>query len=419
MRISIFTPTHNIKYLPRLAASLARQTFKDFEWVLVINGKNPPALQDVIDACTPHVKPSQLKIVSYPISGLEIAIGALKLFACQQCDGEILAEVDHDDELTPDCMDELDKAFVPGVDFVYSNFANVREDGQPMRYNEGYGWRYRPFFLDGKEYEEVLSFPPDPASCGFIWYAGNHIRAWTKAHYFAIGGHNPSMDILDDHDLICRSYIAGNMVHLDKCLYLYHVHELNTCYGQKNSRIQVETVDLYRKYIFDMAEKWSDSKSLMKVDLCGGIDRFKNWTSIDIRNGDINCDLNGTWELPDNSVGVIRAYNAIEHLKDPKHTMEEIWRVLAPNGYFLSVTPSTDSRAAWQDPTHVSFWNSNSFFYWTRPSHARYLDTTARFKPILIENIQPSEFDKIHNITFVRADLQKYTGDRMAGPLYF
>jgi glycosyltransferase involved in cell wall biosynthesis len=408
MRFSIFTPTHSDKYLDRLAASLERQTFKDFEWVLVPNGKNPP-------------KPSypNLNIKVVPFINREVnSIGFLKLFACMQASGEILVEVDHDDELTPDCLEELNKAFDSETDFAYSNFCNVREDGLPMRYDEGHGWQYRPFTLDGKTYEEVLSFKPDPASVGYIWYCGNHIRAWRKSHYFSIGGHNPTLDVLDDHDLICRSYIYGNMKHLDKCLYLYHVHSENTCYSEKNARIQVETVQLYRKYIFDLCAKWSDLNGLLKIDLCGGIDKPNGWTSIDIRNGDINCDLDGPWDIKSGSVGVFRAYNALEHLKNPIHTMEEIYRCLAPNGYVLSFTPSTDSRAAWQDPTHVSYWNRNSFFYWCRASHAKYINTQARFKEMLVEDVQYEGFDRINKISFVRADLQKFDG-RVPGKVYF
>ena len=31
----------------------------------------------------------------------------------------------------------------------------------------------------------------------------------------------------------------------------------------------------------------------------------------------------------------------------------------------LSLTPSTDGRGAYQDPTHVAFYNENSFWYYT------------------------------------------------------
>jgi len=45
--------------------------------------------------------------------------------------------------------------------------------------------------------------------------------------------------------------------------------------------------------------------------------------------------------------------------------MRETHRCLSPQGWLLSQTLSTDRRGAFQDPTHVSFWNSNSFWYYT------------------------------------------------------
>jgi hypothetical protein len=44
--------------------------------------------------------------------------------------------------------------------------------------------------------------------------------------------------------------------------------------------------------------------------------------------------------------------------------MNEIWRILKPGGIVDISVPSTDGRGAFQDPTHVSFWNINSFMYY-------------------------------------------------------
>ena len=39
MKFSVFTPSHDLKYIDRPLNSLLNQTFKDFEWVLLLNGK--------------------------------------------------------------------------------------------------------------------------------------------------------------------------------------------------------------------------------------------------------------------------------------------------------------------------------------------------------------------------------------------
>ena len=46
--------------------------------------------------------------------------------------------------------------------------------------------------------------------------------------------------------------------------------------------------------------------------------------------------------------------------------MNEIWRICKPDALVDIRVPSSDGRGAFQDPTHVSFWNINSFHYYTR-----------------------------------------------------
>ncbi|MFH1676264.1 MAG: methyltransferase domain-containing protein, partial [bacterium] len=113
----------------------------------------------------------------------------------------------------------------------------------------------------------------------------------------------------------------------------------------------------YFRKVFSTAEKWADENNLLKVDLCGGINPHKGYISYDLRNADIVGDLDEVWKLEDDSVGILRAWNALEHMKDPIHVMNEAYRVLAHGGFFLINVPSTDGRGAFQDPTHRSFWN--------------------------------------------------------------
>ena len=78
------------------------------------------------------------------------------------------------------------------------------------------------------------------------------------------------------------------------------------------------------------------------------------------------ADLAQLWPWKDNSVEEIIADDIIEHLTNKIQTMNEIHRVLVPGGKARIFVPTTDGRGAWQDPTHVSYWNRNSFFYYTK-----------------------------------------------------
>lgn len=89
-----------------------------------------------------------------------------------------------------------------------------------------------------------------------------------------------------------------------------------------------------------------------------GVDNYP-WSEVDVI-----ADLNETFPFPDNSVDEVRAHDVIEHLPDKIHTMNEIWRICKSNAVVDINVPSTDGRGAFQDPTHTSFWNINSFKYY-------------------------------------------------------
>lgn len=65
------------------------------------------------------------------------------------------------------------------------------------------------------------------------------------------------------------------------------------------------------------------------------------------------------------SIDEIVAHDIIEHLPDKIATVNEIWRVLKPGTIADIIVPTTDGRGAFQDPTHISYWNRNSFYYYT------------------------------------------------------
>lgn len=105
----------------------------------------------------------------------------------------------------------------------------------------------------------------------------------------------------------------------------------------------------------------------VKVDLCCGPNKPAGFTGVDIAPGpgvDVVHDLNQDFPFEDSSVEVLRAHDAIEHLPDRIRTMNEIWRVCRDGATVDIKVPSTDGRGAFQDPTHVSYWNINSFYYY-------------------------------------------------------
>jgi glycosyltransferase involved in cell wall biosynthesis len=397
MKISIFTPTHNPKYIPELWESIKAQTHIDWEWVIVANNGAKIDIED-----------NRIVVINTPY-GIK-SVGALKKFACENCSGDILLEVDHDDILTPDALSEVDKAFEnQEVGFVYSNNAKL---GDFIPYNKDYGWEHKTFEYQDRKLHCPIDFEPTAHSLAFIWFAPDHLRAWRKSVYFEVGGHNPDLDILDDHDLLIRTYLKTKFKLIDKCLYIYRIYGENT-WLERNARIQSGTVDLYNKYAYQLAERWADLQNLKKIDLGGGFNSPEGYLSVDLKNASVEANLDEKWPFEDNSVGVIRAHDIFEHLKDKQHAMSEAYRVLADGGWLLVSVPSTDGRGAFQDPTHISYWNENSFWYWTRRDLAKYIhNDTVKFQEFRLETIFPTDWHKKHNIPYVVANLAAIKSDK-------
>lgn len=105
----------------------------------------------------------------------------------------------------------------------------------------------------------------------------------------------------------------------------------------------------------------------MQINLGCGEKRLPDHVNIDVRPGPAVDLLADGLSLPfaDGTVDAVRAFDFLEHVENNRRIaiIEEIWRVLRDGGVFEHLTPSTDGRGAFQDPTHLSFWCINSWFY--------------------------------------------------------
>lgn len=371
MKISIYTATHNTQFLQEAYDSIKDQPFD--EWVILYNHRAKPIRFDD-------------KRVREVVDTTDSGVGYYKRTACDFCTGDVLVELDHDDLLMPMAISMIRGIMTQHKDvgFLYSN--TIRTDmewNNLQHFNPDHGWKYRDVKYKDHDLEEVICFNPTPASVSRIWYAPDHVKAFRKEAYEKAGGYNAEHFILDDLDLMCRMYIETEFYHLNMPLYVYRVHGQNT-WLEHNKAIQDGVYPIYHKYIENMALTWARRSELTAIDLGGRFNKDERYVSVDLKDADIKADLNKKWPMADNSVGVVRANDIFEHLKNPIHTMKELHRVLVPGGYAFIQVPSTDGRGAFQDPTHVSFWNQNSFLYYTDARWARYIDTPVRFQAMFL-----------------------------------
>lgn len=401
---SIITPTHlENSYLPELYQSLQDQTYQNWQWIIYLNG-----------GATSHQLPREILQdprvkIHQDADATNTQVGWIKKQAFSLGSGDILVELDHDDMLTPDCLSELNLAFQnPDVGFVYSDAAIYHMQGQFVPFDSHYGWRHSEFVWQNKTLTVMHSFPASSQSLSFIWYAPDHVRAWRRTVYEHLGGHNVTLAVCDDHELLIRTYLTTRMTHIPKPLYVYRITGQNT-WLKRNGDIQSKTRELFNQYAWDLAVREAQLRNLLVVDLGGGIDPKPGCLTIDQAEADIIADLNAGIPLADNSVGVINASHVLEHLRDPVQSMREIHRVLADGGWAFIEVPSTDGRGAWQDPTHVSFWNENSFWYYTRRDLARYIrNTSIRFQNFKLDTTWWDQNIAVVNAWLVAVKQQRY-----------
>lgn len=391
--ISVIVPTHEPTYLKETIESVLAQTYQDFEIVLVpTNVTQLPALP--VD--------KRIRIVRYHGPSL---VGSVKNFAFNQGKGDLLVELDHDDLLTPNALEEIYNTWnTTKADFIYSNFADfIHKTGEPFTFGPYYGWKQRPVETNGRKLIEMFAFDPSPASLGYIWYAPNHVRVWTKEIYQKVGGHDKTMSICDDHELLVRTYLAGTMARIDKCLYLYRRHDNNT-FVQRNADIQTLTKKIYSMSIEPLVLRWAAMNNLPCYDLGGGFNCPPNWTSVDLHDAKVITDLNKPWPWADSSVAAFRAFDFFEHMPNKLHIIKEMYRCLVPGGWVLSLTPSANGNGFPMDPTHVSPYVKQSFWYYTNPKFAQYVGTPVKFQEQRLVEEFPSDWHKTENIPYVTWD---------------
>jgi len=414
--LSIFTPSHNTKWLNVCYDSLVAQTETDWEWIVLLNGK---AVNDKMKWYD-HAD-ARVKVIT---TDSEAIIGTLKSEAVALCSGEILVELDHDDALTPNALAEIKAAFEADaeVGFVYSDFAEIDEQGNPSKreFDRSYGWSY---YDDEDGHHVCEGKSPHPHHVAYIWFAPNHLRAFRAETYKKIGGYNKSLRICDDADIMVRFYKVTKFHHIQKKLYLQRLHSKQSQAQQElNNEIQQKTVEIYDRNIMEMSVKWAKDKNLLALDLGAAHNPAPGFLSVDMHEpADLVGDIfNVLGDMEDGTVGVIRAADFLEHIPDKVRLWNEMYRVLAQGGMLLTLTPSTDGRGAYQDPTHNAFYNENSFWYWIDANYRKYVpEIKTDFQKSRMMTFYPSPWHQTHQIPYVCANLIaiKDDSERFGGQL--
>jgi len=249
--VSVITPTYKTgTRILRPMLSLMAQQYANWEWIAVDdsddNGETMNALRSFaeMDHRIKPVKPERH-------SGV---IGEVKRMACALSEGEIIVELDHDDELTPDCLLNIVKAHrrYPEAGFFYTDCAEVDTDMNPLSYCDGWGFgygSYRDEVYKNKLLKVTNAANINPKSIRHLVAAPNHARAWTRKAYSDIGGYNGLLHVADDFDLMVRTFLHTKMVRIPRLGYIQYIE--NGCNTQRIRNADIQRHVRYLMGIYD------------------------------------------------------------------------------------------------------------------------------------------------------------------------
>ncbi len=220
--ISIVTPVRNIgEKLRQTWESVASQTWWNWEWVLVNDGDD-----EATDRIAREIASNEPRVRYYDIRPRsQNRVGEAKYRGFTLAEGDYLVELDHDDMLTPEAIELVALAFEkhPDAGFCYSNYAEVDVNFNDLSYGGesfayGYGL-YTSFEHRGVSHTEQHTPHINPVSIRSNVAMPNHLRAWRKSAYLEIGGHCRRMSVMDDLDIIIRTFLSTRMVKIDWMCY--------------------------------------------------------------------------------------------------------------------------------------------------------------------------------------------------------
>ncbi len=235
--VTIFTPTYKTgERIHRPYHSLKEQTYTNWEWIIVDDSDDDGRTFKMLSSLAK--KDYRIQVFKpWEHSGI---IGKLKNWACSLGKGDVLVELDHDDELTDYALDYVVKGFneYPEAGFVYTDCAEVYEDGTNLTYRDGWAFGYGTYSdveYKGRLYKSGNARNINAKTIRHIVSTPNHIRAWRKSFYESIGGHNKDLHVADDYEIMVRTFLKTRMARIPELCYIQHIG--NTAQQTRNGDI--------------------------------------------------------------------------------------------------------------------------------------------------------------------------------------
>jgi GT2 family glycosyltransferase len=196
-RVSVLTAVYDTTgdLLEAQLRSVSRQTFADFEHVIVNDGSRAAHIEPLLNRAAHH--DLRRVVLHREENGGIVAASADALSAAR---GEFIALVDHDDLIEPTALERMVAALdqQPGAVLAYSDHDILSAGGR--RFDPFYKPDFSPERLRGQNYI-------------------THFFVARRAAVEQVGGFRPGFDGSQDHDLALRLGELGPVVHVPGVLY--------------------------------------------------------------------------------------------------------------------------------------------------------------------------------------------------------
>ena len=222
--ISVFTPAYKSKEkFLRAFNSMKNQSLTDWEWVILEDSPNDENYNFINNLVW-----DDHRIKLYKANKNDGFVGSTKRQAASLCNGKYLLELDHDDELHHLALEACVNAFkkYPDAGFCYSNSCETYEGGGNVNYGSYFAMRFGKHYDFKYQGRDLIGSdtPINASTMRHIVGVPNHFRCWERNTYFKIQRHNNKLPIVDDYELLVRTFLYTKMIHIPEVLYIQYMN---------------------------------------------------------------------------------------------------------------------------------------------------------------------------------------------------
>lgn len=271
-KVSYFTPAYKSKYIEHTYQSLRAQTDPRWEWIVLDDSPSDyNGVYEIITQLKTRYNDHRIKYYRmFPNSGG--FIGLVKHRAVNLCEGVLVAELDHDDEVSEITTELLLKlAMLRDDDFYYTDsytyYLNPDGSTRVVEFPEGFAMGYGSYkeadmyirWLDKKIHDKYVVSPNiNPKTIRHIVGVPNHLRVWKRSFLDSIDSYDTNLPHCDDYELIVRTFVnRAKMTKIDMPLYFQFMNDQNSQYDRlQDIQNYVKAISNY--YHVEIAETFQE-----------------------------------------------------------------------------------------------------------------------------------------------------------------